>query len=174
MVDDTLISFSLHTPVILLVHHHCLPVDQPTHFYTLSPYYVMAPKQCLLSRGGGFTGASSSWYHHLFGWHSMAYHFDFVAPKVRNEILQLEAKEFVDQRYFSNSEINDNTFKWTPYPRKFCQRTLHFLHWVVVHRQLEILLHMVIHDKQVDNYKLFEIKWILWDVRYNLDDIVAS
>lgn len=36
---------------------------------------------------------------------------------------------------------------------------------------------MVIHDKQVDNYKLFagqkEIKKILGDIRYNLDDVVV-
>lgn len=42
---------------------------------------------------------------------------------------------------------------------------------------METLLSMVIRDKQVDNYKLFagqeDIKHILRDIRYNLDDIVV-
>lgn len=54
--------------------------------------------------------------------------FYFVPLEVRNEILHLEAKEFSSQIYFFDTEISDNTFRWTLDPGKFRKRRLHFLH----------------------------------------------
>jgi len=45
--------------------------------------------------------------------------------------------------------------KWIPDPGKFKRRTLHFVHSIVVHQQLDTLFHLVLRDKQEDNYNFF-------------------
>lgn len=152
-------QFSLHSPVILLLHYcrllfHFIIIPT-TPSYTICSYIFMAPLLLLPSLWGGATRASFYLHWCLFGWHYMAYHFDFVPLEVRNDILHLETKEFGDHKYFFDSKISGSTFKWTLNPRKFHKRRLHFLHSVAFHCQLETFLHMVIHDKQVDNYQSF-------------------
>lgn len=91
--------------------------------------------------------------------------------------MRLEAKEFYDRQYFSDSEISGGCLKWVSDPRKIRKRCLHFMHSISPHHQLETLLNMVIRDKQTDNYKLFvgykEIKQIMRDIGYNLDNIAV-
>lgn len=99
MVDDVLIILNFVALVTLSIHHCLLLVSL---LFTHIPRFClhMAPRQRLLSRCGGALGSSSSRRRHLFGWDSMANHFDLVPFEVRNEILQLEVKEFGDQLYF--------------------------------------------------------------------------
>lgn len=91
-------------------------------------------------------------------------------------MLQLEAKEFGDQVYFSYSDTGGNSLKQTLDQGNFHRRRIHFLHSIIHHRQMETIMSMLIRDHQLDNYKLFlgqeDIKCILRDIRYNLDDIV--
>lgn len=107
----------------------------------------------------------------------MAKIFNSTPLEVRKEILHLEVMEFENCKYHSGSEIGGSNLKWVPNPWKFQRRRLCFLHSVLLQRKLETLLNMVISDKQVANYELFvgqeEIKRIVRDIKYNLDDIVV-
>lgn len=61
---------------------------------------------------------------------------------------------------------------------KIHKRRLHFIHSVALHCQLETLHHMVICDKKFYHHQWFagqeEIKRILLEMRYNMDDIVTK
>jgi len=114
----------------------------------------------------------------LFGWESVANLFYEAPLEVRKEILNLEEREFGNRIYHSNSEIGGSSLKWVPNPKKFRTRRLHYLHSITLHLHIETLLSIIIRDKQVDNYKLFvgqeEIKRIIMDIRYDLNDIVVK
>lgn len=77
----------------------------------------------------------------------MADLFDAVTLEVRKEILHLEAREFGDIKYHSDSEIGGNALKWIPNPGKFKKKRPHFLHSKTLHRQMETLLNLGIQDK---------------------------
>lgn len=89
----------------------------------------------------------------------------------------MEAKDFGDHDYFSDTAIGGSNLKCVLDLGNFCKRRFHFLYSITLHCQLETLLSMVIWDKQVENYKLFagqeEMKRILRDIKHNLDDIVV-
>lgn len=138
----------------------------------------MASRQRLFNCGGGAPGGFSSRRRRLFGWESVANCFDATIMEVRKEIHTMEAKEFGGRMYPSDIEICNGNMKWMPNPRKLRKRRLYFLHFISTHKQMETLLNMVLCDKQVDNYKLFagqgELKRVLRDIRYDMDDIVVT
>lgn len=113
LVDDTLITFQLpshsssYIPQISPIHYCSVQVlflvipivsdyticltlvwsPKPSLFITI---VFMAPRIHQSSHRGGVVGASTSRHKRLFSWHLVAYHFDFVPPEVRNDILHLE------------------------------------------------------------------------------------
>lgn len=126
---------------------------------------------------GGTSRSSSSRHLRLFGWESISNFFDVTPLEVHKEILQLEAKEFGDKDYLSDKNIGGSSLKWILDLGKFHSRRIHFLHSIIHFCQMETLLSMVISNKQVENYTLFsgkeDIKRILRDMKYNMDDIVV-
>lgn len=103
--------------------------------------------------------------------------FDAVPFEVRKEIHTLELREFGDIMYHSDSKVCVGKTKWLLDPGKWRKQRLHFLHLIYTHIQMDTLLHIVLRDKQMDNYKLFiwheELKRIMRDIRYDMDDIVV-
>lgn len=67
--------------------------------------YYMDPCQRLSTCRGGAPRASSSRHMSHFGWESVANYFNVTPLMARKEILNLEAKEFGDHKYFSYSKI---------------------------------------------------------------------
>jgi len=108
----------------------------------------MAPLQRLPSHKGGALGLSSSRHHRLFGWESVVKFYDSTPMEVRKEILTLEAKEFGDHMYDSDSKYSSSGLKWFHDLGKLRKRRLHFLHSITMHCQMETLLSMLIRDKK--------------------------
>lgn len=154
-----------------------LSLPQFLFFFLAGQLPNMAPQKQLPSRRGRTHGSPLMQRWCLSRWEFVANFFDATPLEIYKEIIHLEAKEFVDRVYFLDLEIGGNNLKCALDLRKFHKRRLHFLHSINLYRQLEIILSMVIRDNQVDNYKLFagqeEIKRILRDIRYKLDDMVV-
>lgn len=70
--------------------------------------------------------------------------------------------------YHSDSEIYVGKTNWVPNLGKWRKQRLHCLHLIFQQRQMANLLHKVLWDKHVDNYKLLigqeKMKRIMRDI----------